>query len=611
MSRRVGWRVVWVLCGYAAVCSALGPSCRAAPHEFKIGENAFLRDGKPWVVVCGEMHPSRIPCEYWRDRLKKARALGLNTVAIYMFWNAFEPKPGQFDFTGGNDVARFVREAQEEGLDVVLRPGAYSCAEWDFGGFPAWLLKEPDLKVRSLDERFQQAAARYLKRLGRELAPLQVTRGGPIVMVQVENEYGSYAADKVYLGRIRDALVAAGFEVPLFTADGPVQMAAGSLPGVLPAIDGATGQKALDAIGKFRPHGPFFVSEFYPGWIDHWGERHAHVSGEKRAAELDWLLAHGVSVNLYMLHGGTSFGFFNGANYATRYQPQPTSYDFDAPLDEAGRPRAKFFLFRDVIARHLPPGTVVPPLPAANPVIEIPPIALDQAASLFDALGRPVRSERLLSMEDVGQSFGYILYRTKLSGPAKGQLAIKELRDYGIVFVGGRRVAELDRRQKQDSVALEVARPDATLEILVENMGRVNYGPKLLDNRKGITENVTLAGKELSGWDIFPLPMESVAALPFAAKDAAAPAFYRGQFRIDRVGDTFLDMRGWGKGCVWVNGRNLGRFWSIGPQQTLYLPAPWLKQGANEIVVFELQTHKQRTVRGLKEPILDQLVPGK
>jgi beta-galactosidase len=606
MSRHVRWSAIWLL-GFAAACFTLGTSCPAAPPPFEVGQRAFLRDGKPRLIICGEMHPSRIPCEYWRDRLKKARAMGLNTVAVYAFWNIVEPKPGQFDFAGGNDLARFVRCAQEEGLDVILRPGPYSCAEWDFGGFPAWLLKAPAVKVRCRDERFLEAAGRYLQRLGRELAPLQVTRGGPILMVQVENEYGSYGDDKEYLGKIRDAIRAAGFEVPLFTSDGAVQMAAGSVDGALPAINGATGRQVLDTIGKFRPHGPFCVAEFYSGWLDHWGEPHAKISGEKRAKELDWLLSHDVSVNIYMLHGGTTFAFWNGANYLHRYMPQPTSYDFDAPLDEAGRPRAKFFLFRDVIAKHLPPGTQIPPLPAANPVIEIPPVVLSQAAGLFESLGRPVRSEKPLSMEDLGQSFGYILYRTKLPGPAKGQLAIKELRDYAIVFVDGRRVAELDRRRNQDSVALEVARPNATLDILVENMGRVNYGPKLLDNRKGITDSVTWAGKELAGWEIFPLPMESVAALPFAAKDAKGPAFYRGQFRLERLGDTFLDMRGWGKGCVWLNGHNLGRFWQIGPQQTLYLPAPWLRQGLNEIVVFELRSHDQRSVRGLKDPILDQL----
>ena len=439
-------------------------------------------------------------------------------------------------------------------------------------------------------------------------------------MVQVENEYGSYAdpsqtgcCDEVYKGRIRDMIREAGFDVPLFTSDGIPQTPAGHMPDALPTINGGMGQAVLDTVSKYRPHGPFFVAEFYPGGLDHWGLKHDVVDADQRAQQLDWLLTHGVSVNCYMFEGGTSFGFHNGANYYSPggFQPQTTTYDYDYLLDEAGRPYPKFFRFREVIAKHLSAGTRLPDLPPPNPVIEIPAVVLDQAVSLFGTLGPPVRAEKPLSMEAVNQAYGYILYRTKLPRPARGWLVIRKLRDYGVVLVNGARVAELDRRHDQDKVYLDSPTANAALDILVENMGRVNYGPEMLDNRKGITEKVTLGDQELTGWEIYPLPMTNVASLGFTSKDARGPAFYRGRFTLARSGDTFVDMRGWGKGCVWVNGHNLGRFWYIGPQQALYLPGVWLRKGANEIVVFDLREHSRRSVQGLKDPILDQLQPEK
>ncbi len=436
-------RSLILTCALIAACAGMSMQGLAAARDFQVSENAFLLDGKPLLIRAGELHPCRIPPEYWADRLKTARCMGLNTVAMYCFWNLSEPEPGQFDFTGFNDVARFVRQAQQEGLYVILRPGPYSCAERDFGGYPYWLLKERDLKVRSRDERFLRAAARYLRQLGKQLAPLQITRGGPILMVQVENEYGSYAdasqtgyCDEVYKSRIRDMIRDAGFEVPLFTSDSGPQTAAGHMPDALPSINGGVGHDVLDVIRKYRPDGPFFVAEFYPGGIDHWGQKHSVIDGSERARQLDWLLAHGVSFNLYMLHGGTNFGFSNGANYYRKagYQPQPTTYDYDFLLDDAGRPYPKFFQFRNVIAKHLPPGTNLPDLPPSKPTIDFPAVVLDQAVSLFDVLGKPVRSENILSMEDVNQAYGYILYRAKLPRPVKGELVIQKLRDYGVVF---------------------------------------------------------------------------------------------------------------------------------------------------------------------------------
>jgi len=590
------------------------------PHTFTLSGDHFLLDGKPFQIIAGEMHYARIPREYWRHRLRMARAMGLNTVATYVFWNYHEPRQGEFDFTSERrDLAAFIRTAAEEGLWVIIRPGPYACAEWEFGGYPWWLLRDPNLVVRGMDPEFLGAAEKYLARLGREVAPLQVTRGGPVIMVQVENEYGSFGSDRAFMEKMRDYTVAAGFDVPLFTADGPTQCRDGHLPGVLPAINGDVNPVSLrDTVRKYNGgSGPFFCPEFYPGWLDHWGEAHAVVPAGKLIPGLDALLSAGVSVNLYMLHGGTNFGFTSGANYGGRFQPQPTSYDYDAPLDEAGRPTPKYFALREVILRNLPPGARVPEPPPALPVIEIPPVELTETAPLFDGLPGPIISERTLTMEEAGVGAGYILYRTTLSSPAGGRLEIEELRDYGIVFLDGRRIADLDRRHRQKALSIPSGAGDRTLDILVENGGRINYGRQLTDNRKGITGGVTLNGAPLRGWKIYPLPLADIASWDFSGGGAGdLPAFHRGEFSLDRTGDTFLDMSAWGKGCVWVNGHNLGRFWYIGPQQTLYCPGTWLKTGRNEVVVLELGgTSASRavsstpafSVRGLTRPVLDSL----
>ena len=535
--------------------------------------------------------------------------MGLNTVSIYVFWNQHEPREGEFHFSGDADIARFVRLAQKEGLWVILRPGPYCCAEWEFGGFPWWLLKQHDLKVRGQDPRFLAAAAAYMKKLGRQLAPLQITRGGPIILVQVENEYGSYGGDHVYMSEIRDMDRAAGFDVPLFTADGGGNMMAnGQLPDVLPGLNGGDGPDIMKQIAVYRPTGPWFVPEFYPGWLDHWGEPHAHVGISGLARETNWKLTHNVSFCYYMIYGGTSFGFMNGANYGDNFQPQPTSYDYDSPMDEMGRPTEKYFALRDVLAKHLAPNETLREVPATTPVIEIPRVELTESASIFDNLGAPVKSDKPLSFEDLDQGYGYVLYRAKISGPVDAALKINELRDYAVVCVDGKRVAALDRRRHQNTTHLKIDGPSATLDILVENGGRINYGGRLTDNRKGITESVMLGDRELTGWLMYKLPFDQVSSLRFkSTSTSAAPAVHRGHFALSELGDAFLDMRGWGKGIVFVNGHNLGRYWYIGPQQTLYLPGVWLKKGRNEIVVFEQLKDGVDSLAGLKSPILDQL----
>ncbi|MGI8770552.1 MAG: beta-galactosidase [Acidobacteriaceae bacterium] len=589
-------------------------------HSFTVDHTNFLLDGAPFQIVSGEMHYARIPRAYWRDRLRKAKAMGLNTISTYVFWNVHETKPGVFDFSGDKDVAGFVRMAQEEGLYVILRPGPYSCAEWDLGGYPAWLLADPHMLLRSTQPQFMQAATRWMMRLGQELAPLQIQSGGPIIAVQVENEYGSFGQDKQYLEAIRELLVKSGFDrVLLYTADGPQQLPKGTLPGVQAVVNFGPGeaQKAFTSLARFRPNEPLMSGEYWDGWFDHWAHKHETTDARQQARELDWMLSKGYSVNLYMVHGGTSFGFMSGANWDGGYLPDTTSYDYDAPLDEAGVPTAKYFVFRDVILKrtHANPRA----LPFATPVIAIPEIKLEQSAPLWSNLPKPVSSDEVLPMEAVGESYGYILYRTQLTGskpgpeqgpkpgPEQGTLVLHQLHDYCRIFVNGKLAGTLDRRLKQDRLTLDLGTGNNTIDILVENSGRVNYTDVLRGERQGITHSVTFAGEALKGWQMYPLSMQPLIDLDFKKKTADGPAFYRGTFRLAKTGDTFLDTKGLGKGAIWVNGHAVGRFWNIGPQRTLYLPGAWLKAGRNELVVFSLDPLAKPTLRAIDHPILDDM----
>jgi beta-galactosidase len=599
------------------LCTALASSVAGAqhtppPHHIGIEADHFALDGKPLQIISGELHYERIPREYWRDRLKKARAMGLNTISTYVFWNVHEPKPGIYDFTGSLDVAAFVRIAQEEGLYVILRPGPYACAEWDLGGLPAWLLADPNIVLRSADEKFLAPAERWLQRLGRELAPLQLTHGGPIIAVQVENEYGSFGNDHDYMKRILAELQNAGLgEVLLYTADRGDELPAGTLPEIHAVVNFGPGEAKGEfaKLQKFRPGRPMMSGEYWDGWFDHWGEKHQTTDATQQAQELDWILSQGYSINLYMFHGGTSFGFMNGANWDHKnYEPDVTSYDYDSPVSESGALTKKYFAFREVIAKHRP-GVTIPDPPAPVPVIEVPEFELAESAPLWANLPAPHSVKGPRSMETFGQSYGYIFYRTKMKDPVTGELQIRELRSYARIFINGKSAGTLDRRKKRDRLRIE-AQADSTLDILVEGAGRINFTTELRNERQGIKGSVTLAGKELSGWQVFPLPMDDLSKLQFSKASpntSSGPAFYRGQFNLPDVGDTFLDTRGWGKGAVWINGHALGRFWNLGPQQTLYVPAPWLRKGANDVIVFAQGKPKTLQLRGLRAPILDEL----
>jgi len=579
---------------------------RAAPKPtFGIEGDRFVLNGKPWVIRAGEMHYARVPRMYWRDRMQKMRAMGLNTLCMYSFWNMHEPRPGEFDFTGNLDISAYIRTAQEEGLWVIVRPGPYSCAEWEFGGYPAWLFKDPDIKVRTKDPRFLEPAGRYIRRLMAEVAPWQITRGGPVILCQVENEYGSFGKDKEYLSAIRKMITDAHIDVTLYTSDGSLDymLSGGTLPDLPSVINfGGAPQKEFENFAKFRKGVPLMCGEYWVGWFDHWGEKHHTGDNKVHLDGLNWMLERNISFNLYMAHGGTSFGPMAGANFDKVYQPDITSYDYDSPIDEAGRPAPKFALYRDTIKKHLLPGEVIPDLPAPLPLIEVPRFEFqDSVAPLLPLMTPAATHDSPQTFETIGLDYGFMLYRTRVETAMRGTLKIGALHDYALVMEGTRVVGRLDRRLNQDS--LEIAlQPGATLQILVENMGRINFGPKLMEDRKGILGQVTLDGKTLSGWEMCPFRIDRLPRLTFGPA-APAPAFHRATFQVPKLGDTYIDMRGWGKGYAWVNSFCLGRYWKIGPQQTLFCPRPFLKRGDNELVILDLEDSGARHSQGLKYPV--------
>lgn len=591
---------VLAITAFALIAAIVG----AAPkHTFTWANGQFLLDGKPFQIRAGEMHFSRVPREYWHDRLRKLRAMGLNTVGTYMFWNVHEPEEGKFNFSGNADVAAFVRAAQEEGLWVLLRPGPYACAEWEWGGYPYWLANIPQLKVRSNDPRFLDAVHCYLREVGKQLAGLQIGHGGPILLTQVENEYGSYGSDKLYLGDIRDALRRSGFDGQLYSVDGAWALKGGTLPDVLPAVNfGDNPEGAFKDLQAFRPNVPNMNGEYYPGWFDQWGNPHSVTPLDRSVKDIEWMMERGASFSLYMVHGGWTPGFMNGANVDDgHYHPQTPSYYDDTCLDVSGRPTEKYRALREVILRHLPQGETTPAPPIDAPAIILPPIELNESAALFDHLPRPVKSDRPLSFEELHQAYGFVLYRTRLVRAFSGPLVLEGLQDRATVYADGRLSGVIDRRM--GSVPLRVDLPaGATLDVLVENLGRVNYGKEILGERKGFSQ-ARLGSLDLNGWRIYKLPMSSVKAIRYGSKPANGPSYFRGSFDVATLGDAFLDMRGWNKGVVWVNGHNLGRYWRIGAQQTIYVPGCWLKKRSNELVVFELDPTGQTAV-----PTVDHMI---
>lgn len=597
----------------AAVLLAVAAAAPAQSHRFGAKGDHFELDGKPFQILSGEMHYSRIPREYWRARLRMARAMGLNTVATYVFWNVHEPQPGHYDFSGQNDLAAFIRMAGEEHLHVLLRAGPYSCAEWEFGGFPAWLLKDPKMAtaLRSTDPAFMQPTERWITRLAKEVAPLQIDNGGPIIATQIENEYGNFSNDHAYMEQMRALFVRAGFtKSMLYTVDPSKALSQGMIPGVVAGVNFGTGhaKDGLDALAKLRPGAPLFASEYWPGWFDLWGAPHQTRPIAPQLEDLNYILDHHGSVNIYMVHGGTSFGQMAGASKSTgRYRGNVTSYDYDAPIDEAGHATAKFIAYRDVILAHTHEKPL--PIPETTPVIGVRQFALKPSVSLWDTLPVAVRRDSPMTMEELGQSYGYVLYRTESAKGFHGELALDHQYDFATVYLNGKLKGTLDRHYGQQTIALDADGP-ARLDILVENTGRLNSTAAMRDERKGFRA-ATLNGEPLLHWEMFSLPMNSVpAGKPGVAVEGSAPRYLSGTFQVAMTGDTYLDVRRLGKGLIWINGHALGRFWNVGPQDTLYVPAPWLHRGMNRVDVFEmLQGAEMPKLSGLTKPILDGPTP--
>jgi len=592
-----------LFCALALTLTPLGAEA-PKPNAFTFQGDQFLLDGKPFQIIGGEMHPARIPAEYWRHRLRMAKAMGCNTIPAYIFWNHHEVAEGRFDFeTGNRNLPLFLQIAQEEGLWVLLRPGPYCCAEWDLGGIPAYLLKHADIKLRCLDPRYMAAAERYMAALAKVVKPHLAAAGGPILMVQVENEYGSYGNDRTYLEALRQIWIRHGIPGPFFTADGPTapMLEAGSLPGCAVGMDSGSEAAHWKLAATVNPGVPAFSSETYPGWLTHWGEKWARVDAQDTVKEVGWLLENRKSFSLYVVHGGTNFGWMAGANSGGKgYEPDLTSYDYDAPIGEQGQATPKFQALRALLAKHRPADQPLPPVPAPLPTVAVPAFTPKAIASLWNLLPAPTRRPQPVPMEALDQKAGFLLYRTRLIGHKAGTLTVRDVHDYALVLVDGQYVGKLDRRLGEQTLKLPpVASKVPVLDILVEGMGRMNFAEHLID-RKGITDRVILNGMTLMDWEIFQLPMEEgwIQALQPGPEDTRPGRYFKGSFELKEAADTFLDLKAWKKGVVWVNGHNLGRYWEIGPQTRLYCPAPWLKPGRNEVVIFDLHQTEAQPVSG-------------
>ena len=655
---------------------------QVSPGSFAIGESDFLLNGRPFRVLAGAIHYFRVHPDHWADRIHKAKLMGLNTIETYVAWNAHSPQRGDFDTAGQLNLARFLDLIAAEGMYAIVRPGPFICAEWDNGGLPGWLFADPAVGVRRNEPLYMSAVAEYFEQLLPIVASRQIDRGGPVILVQIENEYGAYGDDKDYLRALVALNRAGGITVPLTTIDQPTDqmLADGSLPELHKT--GSFGSRATERLAVLRRHqstGPLMCAEFWNGWFDHWGAHHHTTSAEDSARELDDLLATGASVSLYMFTGGTNFGFTNGANDKGVFQPTVTSYDYDAPLSESGEVTAKYLAFRAVLAKYAAapgaagadaarestvPAAALPPLPAPASPAPAFDVVLDESVSLWDALPELADTSvgwaaELPSMDALGQYTGFALYRSRLT-PGARVLSFAEVRDRAQVFVDGTAVGVLQRDHHDRSLSLP---PGERVDLLVEDQGRVNYGPRIGED-KGLIGPATLDGVDLADWQVLPLDVDgfvssgsalfapqhgrrdaaaaassqhapvgagvadlaldvdralNLAPTPTLGTPAAAtltlvrpvqvaaslsgPAFARGRFAAEAGVDLFLSTAGWGKGQAWINGFNLGRFWDRGPQTTLYVPGPVL-QAENELVILCLHGTESTLARFVPRPYL-------
>jgi beta-galactosidase len=525
-----------------------------------------------------------------------AKAMGLNTVCTYVFWNYHETKRGEFDFTGERDVAEFVRIIGEEGMKAMVRPGPYVCAEWDLGGLPAWLLAEPGVRLRSADPRFLEPAKAWMKRMGEMVRPLSVARGGPVLMVQLENEYGNFGEDAAYLAELERALRSGGYEGMIFTGDGASAgtLRKGGLPGVLKAANfGRNAESAFRALKEVSPGQPAFTAEFWVGWFDQWERPHRMIASREKMKDFEFLMRTGASFNLYMFHGGSTRGLWSGANREDGYRPTTDGYDYSAPLDESGRPTEKYEAMRWTIQRSLK-GEKLPDVPKMPPTAGIGTLAFTERLGFLEALPGSVETGAARTMEALGQSTGFLLYRTGIEGPLEGELALGAVKDRVHVILNGEVLGISGRSTKNGKIPVKIPAGSHRLDLLVENMGRINYGSFMNDERKGLEGPLTLGGRELGPFEHVCLPMQVPPAAEWQEiKEGEKPGrltFLKARFKVGKQVDTFLDFGGFGRGIVWLNGRNLGRYWKAGPPGTVFAPGCWMKTDAeNEIVILELE----------------------
>lgn len=573
-------------------------------NTFSFSKNEFLLNNKPFQIIGGEMHPARIPKMYWKHRIQMAKAMGCNTIPVYIFWNYHEVKEAVFDFTSDNkNIAEFIRLCQQENMWVILRPGPYVCAEWDFGGLPSYLLKYPDIKVRCMDSRYMAAVGRYIKRLAAEVKPLLCSNGGPILMTQIENEYGSFGNDKNYLKAIKKLWIDNGITGPFYTSDGPTpyMLEAGTVDGAAIGLDSGSSDDDFNTATAQNPNVPSFSSETYPGWLTHWKEKWQRPDTNSLKKEVTYLLQNKRSFCFYVIHGGTNFGFTAGANAfsPTQYQPDITSYDYDAPISENGNATPKYFMLRNLIAQYS--DKTLPAIPAPQKTIAIDDIKMTAFSTIWKELPPAQFSVQPKPMEYYGQNQGLVLYSTTLIGHHSGNLTITEPHDFAMVFVDGKLIDTIHRDGGRWTVKLpKTTTKNPVLQILVEGMGHINFAQYMID-RKGITDRVTLNGMTLMNWQVQLLPLDEkfIKALkPKYPEGFHDGIFYKGNFILNELGDTFFDMSQYSKGVVYVNGHNLGRYWNAGPQQRLYCPAAWLQKGNNEIVVLDLLQNEAAVISG-------------
>ena len=599
--------------------------------DFTVGNKTFLLNGEPFVVKAAEVHYPRIPQAYWDHRIKMCKALGMNTLCIYVFWNIHEQREGQFDFTGNNDVAEFCRLAQKNGMYVIVRPGPYVCAEWEMGGLPWWLLKKKDIRLREQDPYFMERVKIFEQKVGEQLAPLTIQNGGPIIMVQVENEYGSYGEDKPYISAIRDCLRGIyGDKLTLFQCDWSSNFEKNGLDDLVWTMNFGTGANIdheFARLKELRPDAPLMCSEFWSGWFDKWGARHETRPAKDMVAGIDEMLSKGISFSLYMTHGGTSFGHWAGAN-SPGFAPDVTSYDYDAPINEYGQATPKFYELRRTMEKYNG-GKALPSVPKpAAPLVSFPKVKLSARIPLCQFITRSVKSHDTQTFEEMDMGWGSAFYSTTLpeiNQPSR--LTISDAHDYAQVFINGEFVGKIDRVKNEKSIMLPSVKKGDKLDILIEAMGRINFGRAIKDY-KGITGDVTIATTDgqhditynLKDWTIGLVPddvdtLATQSRKPYAELRShlnvrngdKEPSVFLGSFYLSKVGDTFINMENFGKGQVYVNGHALGRFWRIGPQQTLYCPGCWLRKGKNSIMVLDVAGTANPVLWGQAKPELDKL----